>query len=351
MQLSRLSRILNYRDTTNYRHRYDSITTFVKKLCILEEAETGILLNPEEDIFENVLLPLLNAGDHLLLFSYSLAPYYGTLKEALEKRSIDHTIVASRNAIDWKGAIRPETTMVIVQSPTFPLLEIIQLREIAKLAKQHELIFVVENSIATPILQTPLSFGADIVLHCYSQWMNGNGQSIGSIVLGKKKWLQNMRQPSLSLSTRETNFSVEMLCDAIITAEVRIERQAATAAWLCRKLCHHLKIEQLRYPGLGSYSGHAIVKNQMQSGGFAFTLELNNGEEAAHLFLGTLQLAKQNNHFSNHSAVSHPYSTLPTALLNMKGLPRVSPSLITVTVGLETREDLLHDLLTALAVC
>ena len=226
MHLSKISRVISYQETNDDAGFLDNTTpdlkptTFLNKLCILEEAEGGCLVGAGEDAIETIVLAFLKPGDHLLFFSYSFANEFSLHADYLSGHEIKYTNVSSADIDEWEGSIRPSTKMILLQSPSFPLLEIIDLTVISRIAKNHGLLLVVDNSIASPVIQTPLTYGAQS-----TTWINGSNRYFSGTIVGKKKLIKTIQQSKKDEAHQNSVIDEEVLCDNINTAEVRIEKQ------------------------------------------------------------------------------------------------------------------------------
>ena len=209
-----------------------------------------------------------------------------------------------------------------------------------------------DNCFATPIAQRPIEYGADLVVHSATKWLDGQGRVLGGVVLGKKELIQQIYLFCRSTGPAMSPFNAWVLSKSLETLEVRMERHAANAAYLAEKLNDHPKISWLKYPFLPSHPQYAIAKKQMSDGGGIFCFELKGGIEAGRKFLdGLKMLSMTANLGDTRSIASHPASTTHAKLTEEERLKvNITPGLIRISVGLENREDILQDILQALDV-
>ena len=220
------------------------------------------------------------------------------------------------------------------------------------MAKKHNLIFNVDNCFATPIAQRPIEYGADLVIHSATKWLDGQGRVLGGVVLGNKELIQQIYLFCRSTGPALSPFNAWVLSKSLETLEVRMERHASNAAYLAEKLKDHPKISWLKYPFLPSHPQYAIAKKQMNNGGGIFCFELKGGIEAGSKFLDNLKmLSLTANLGDTRSIASHPASTTHAKLTEEERLKvNITPGLIRISVGLENRDDILQDILQALDV-
>jgi O-succinylhomoserine sulfhydrylase len=242
--------------------------------------------------------------------------------------------------------------MIYVESPTNPGLEILDLKAIAELAHQHNIIFNVDNCFATPVGQRPIELGADLVVHSATKWLDGQGRVLGGVVVGKKELIQEIYLFCRNTGPALSPFNAWVLSKSLETLDVRMERHAANALWVAEQLQQHAKIKFLKYPLLPSHPQFDIAKKQMLNGGGIFCFELKDGLEAGRKFLDNLKmLSLTANLGDTRSIASHPASTTHAKLTEAeRQAVSITPGLIRISVGLEHKEDILQDILQALDV-
>jgi O-succinylhomoserine sulfhydrylase len=218
------------------------------------------------------------------------------------------------------------------------------------LAKKHNLIFNVDNCFATPITQQPIDFGADLVVHSATKWIDGQGRVLGGVVVGKKELIHEIYLFCRSTGPALSPFNAWLLSKSMDTLEVRMERHASNALYLAEKLSDHPQISWLKYPFLPSHPQYAIAKKQMSNGGGIVCFELKGGLDGGRKFLDRLQmLSLTANLGDTRSIASHPASTTHGKLTEEERQEvNITPGLIRISVGLENKDDILQDILQAL---
>ena len=295
----------------------------------------------------------LKQGDHLLSFNAIFGSTHTVITKFLPRYGIEYSYINAHDPESWEAAIRPNTRMIFVETPTNPGLEIIDLEKIAAIAKKHDIILCVDNCFATPIGQRPIDFGADLVVHSATKWMDGQGRVLGGIVVGKSEIIYNIYLFCRSTGPAISPFNAWVLSKSIETLEVRMDRHAANALHIARSLENHPKIASLRYPWLESHPQHAIAKKQMKNGGGIVCFDLKGGLESGRNFLNNLKmLSLTANLGDTKSIASHPASTTHAKLSEKeRSAVNITPGLIRISVGLEHRDDILNDILQSLDKC
>ena len=237
-----------------------------------------------------------------------------------------------------------------METPTNPGFDFIDLAAVGTLAKKHNLIFNVDYCFATPITQQPIDFGADLVVHSATKWIDGQGRVLGGVVVGKKELIHEIYLFCRSTGPALSPFNAWLLSKSMDTLEVRMERHASNALYLAEKLSDHPQISWLKYPFLPSHPQYAIAKKQMSNGGGIVCFELKGGLDAGRKFLDRLQmLSLTANLGDTRSIASHPASTTHGKLTEAERQEvNITPGLIRISVGLENKDDILQDILQAL---
>jgi O-succinylhomoserine sulfhydrylase len=250
----------------------------------------------------------------------------------------------------WEKAIRPNTKMLFVETPTNPGLDIIDLATAGALCKKHNLLYNVDNCFATPIGQTPIEYGADLIVHSATKWLDGQGRVLGGAILGRKTLIHDVYLFCRSTGPALSPFNAWVLSRSLETLDVRMERHSSNALYLAKCLENHAAIASLRYPFLPSHPQYAIAQRQMRNGGGIVCFELKGGLEAGRRFLDNLKLLSLTANLGDtRSIASHPASTTHAKLTpEERAAVNITPGLIRISVGLEHRDDILKDILQAL---
>lgn len=337
-------------DNIYSRFSNPTVQEFTDRMCVLEGMESGFATSSGMSAVFASFLTFLKKGDHLLSCRSIFGSTHSIITKFLPKYGIDHSYVPAGDPGSWEAAIQPNTKMIFVETPTNPGLDIIDLETVGKLAKKHNLLFCVDNCFATPIGQLPVRFGADLVIHSATKWLDGQGRVLGGIVLGSKKLIHDIYLFCRSTGPAMSPFNAWVLSRSLETLEVRMERHVSNAFFLAQQLEKHPAISWLKYPFLESHPQYAIAKKQMLNGGGLFCFELKGGLAAGRKFLDNLKmLSLTANLGDTRSIASHPASTTHGKLSEAERLEvNITPGLIRISAGLEHREDILEDVVQAL---
>lgn len=339
-------------DNIYSRFSNPSVQEFIDKLVALEGAEAGYATASGMSAVFGSFMALLKQGDRLLSCNSIFGSTHTVISKYLPKYGIEYGYIdANASAEDWEAAITPNTKMIYLETPTNPGLEILDLEMIGKIAQKHNIILNVDNCFATPVNQTPIDFGADLVVHSATKWLDGQGRVLGGAVVGKKELIKEIYLFCRSTGPALSPFNAWVLSKSLETLDVRMERHAANALFLAKALENHPAIAQLKYPFLASHPHHGIAVKQMKNGGGIVCFELKGGIEAGRKFLDQLQmLSLTANLGDTRSIASHPASTTHAKLTEAeRQAVNITPGLIRISVGLENKEDILADILQALA--
>ncbi len=339
-------------DNIYSRFSNPGVKEFTDKMVALEGAEAGYSTASGMSAVSGSFMALLKQGDHLLACNSIFGSTHAVISKYLPKFGIEYSYVsANATAAEWQAAVRPNTKMIYIETPTNPGLEILDLKMIGKIAKENKLIFNVDNCFATPVNQKPIDFGADLVVHSATKWLDGQGRVLGGVVVGKKELIKEIYLFCRSTGPALSPFNAWVLSKSLETLDVRMERHASNALYIAQQLENHPAIKTLRYPFLPSHPHYNIAIQQMQNGGGIVCFELAGGIEAGRKFLDALKmLSLTANLGDTRSIASHPASTTHAKLTEAERMAvNITPGLIRISVGLEHKDDILKDILQALA--
>jgi O-succinylhomoserine sulfhydrylase len=327
-----------------------SVQEFTDRMCALEGAEAGFATASGMSAIVASFLSFLKKGDHLLSCSSIFGSTHTIITKYLPKFGIEYTYVPAGDQQAWEAAIRPNTKMIYLETPTNPGLELIDLEKAGDLARKYKLILNVDNFFATPIGQTPIQYGADLVVHSATKWLDGQGRVLGGVVVGKKELIHEVYLFCRSTGPSLSPFNAWVLSRSLETLDVRMERHSSNALYIAQNLEGHAAIASLKYPFLPSHPQHDIAKRQMHNGGGVISFDLKGGLETGKQFLNKLNmLSKTANLGDTRSIASHPASTTHAKLTpEERAAVGITPGLIRISVGLEHRDDILADILQAL---
>jgi len=338
-------------DNIYSRFSNPTVQEFIDRMCALEGAEDGFATASGMSAVVASFLSLLKKGDHFISCNAIFGSTHTIITKYLPRFGIEYTYVDAANPKGWEAAIRPNTKMIYLETPTNPGLDIIDLEAAGQLARRHNLILNVDNCFATPIGQTPIDYGADLVVHSATKWIDGQGRVLGGIVVGKKELIKEIFAFCRSTGPSLSPFNAWVLSRSLETLDVRMERHCSNALYIAQALEAHPKIASMRYPFLPSHPQYAIARQQMKNGGGIFCFELKGGLESGRQFLDRLKiLSLTANLGDTRSIASHPASTTHAKLTpEERQAVNISPGLIRISVGLEHRDDILQDILQAIA--
>jgi O-succinylhomoserine sulfhydrylase len=330
-----------------------TVQEFIDKVCALEGAEDGFAFSSGMSAVFGSFMTFLKSGDHILSCASVFGSTHTLLTKYLPKWGITHSYADVNKPETWEALIQPNTRMIYLETPTNPGLDVVDLEAIGKLAKKHNIILNVDNCFATPVLQRPIEFGADLVLHSATKWMDGQGRVLGGVVVGKKELIRELYLFCRNTGPSLSPFNAWVLSKSLETLDVRIQRHCDNAEALAKKLEGHPKLNGVKYPFLPSHPAYAIAKKQMSRGGGLLTFELKGGLESGRKFLNALQLLSLTSNLGDsRSIASHPASTTHSKLSPEEQLSvGITPGLIRISVGLEYIDDIANDILQALEQC
>lgn len=337
-------------DNIYSRFSNPNVQEFVDRMCALEGTEAGFATASGMSAIFASFMSFLKQGDHLLACRSIFGSTHTVITKYLPKYGIEHSYVDAADMDSWEAAIRPNTKMIYLETPTNPALEIIDLEAVRKLADKYGLLVNVDNCFATPVNQQPAVWGADLIIHSATKWLDGQGRVLGGIVLGKKELIKEVYLFCRSTGPSLSPFNAWILSKSLETLEVRMDRHASNALYLAEKLNGHAKLSWVKYPFLSNHPQYTIAKKQMQNGGGIVCFELSGGIDAGRTFLNSLKmLSLSANLGDTRSIASHPASTTHGKLSEPeRAAVGISAGLIRISVGLENREDILEDILQAL---
>jgi O-succinylhomoserine sulfhydrylase len=340
-------------DNIYSRFSNPNVQEFTSKLVALEGAQAGYATASGMSAVFASFMALLKAGDHLLCCRSIFGSTHTVISKYLPKYGIEYTYVDAGKPQTWQEAIRPNTRMLFLETPTNPGLDVIDLAFAGKLAAANNLLLNVDNCFATPVAQQPVRYGAHIVTHSATKWIDGQGRVLGGAVVGRADLIHEIYLFCRSTGPALAPFNAWVLSKSLETLDVRMERHAANALFLAQALEGNDKISWLKYPHLPSHPQYQTAKSQMSNGGGIICFELKGGLQAGRHFLNNLKmLSLTANLGDTRSIASHPASTTHAKLSEEeRAAVNISPGLIRISAGLEHREDILNDILQAIAAC
>jgi O-succinylhomoserine sulfhydrylase len=327
-----------------------NVDEFIKKMCALEGAEAGFATASGMAAVFASMFALLKQGDHLICCSSVFGSTHTMVTKFLPRYGIEATLVPANDDEAWEKAVKPNSKMVFIETPTNPQLEIIDLEWAGKFSKRHNLIFNVDNCFATPLLQRPADYGADLIVHSATKWIDGQGRVLGGVIVGRKDLIHDIYLFSRNTGPSLSAFNAWILSKSLETLDVRLQRHCENAIKVAEALKQHKNVESVKYPFLENHPQYAIAKKQMKAGGGIVCFEIKGGIETGRNFLNKLKLLSMTANLGDtRSIASHPASTTHSKLTEQERLNvGITPGLIRVSVGLEYADDIINDLKQAL---
>lgn len=330
-----------------------TVDEFINKIAALEGAEDGVATGTGMAAVFSTFMTFLSKGDHIISASAVFGSTHTILTKYLPKWGFESSYFDMNAPETIEALIKSNTKLLYVETPSNPGLDIIDLEYVAAICKKHNILFVVDNCFATPAVQQPIKFGADLVLHSATKFIDGQGRVLGGVVVGKKELIHDLylfvRNTGPSLSP----FNAWVLTKSLETLFIRMEKHADNALQLAKKLETNPKLNWVKYPFLPSHPQHVIALKQMSNGGGIVTFELKGGIESGRKFLNALEmLSMTNNLGDSRSIASHPASTTHSKLsVEEKKAVGITDGLVRISVGLEHISDIITDIEQALEKC
>src|SRR4029078_1476263 len=262
-----------------------NVQEFVDRVCLLEGAEAGYATASGMSAVFGSFMALMKQGDHLLSCSSIFGSTHTLITKFLPKYGIGYSYVPANKPEEWEAAIRPNTKMIYLETPTNPGLDIIDLEFVSALAKKHGLILNVDNCFATPVNQRPIDFGAHLVLHSATKWIDGQGRVLGGVIVGDKKLIHEIYLFCRNTGPALSPFNAWVLTKSLETLDVRMERHSKNALQIATALEKHPKISWLKYPFLERHPQQSIAGRQIKNRGGIVCFELKGGLESGKKFL------------------------------------------------------------------
>lgn len=332
----------------NIYSRYSNPNTneFVEKLCLMEGTEDGIATASGMAAMYSSMAALLSSGDHVLASRSVFGSTHQILNLIFPRFGISYTYADINSPQEWESKIQPNTKMIFVETPSNPALDILDLEWLGKLAKKHNLILNVDNCFATPYLQNPAKWGAHIVTHSATKFIDGQGRVIGGAVLGTKELIKEIRFFARHTGPSMSPFNAWLLSKSLETLAVRMDKHCANALELAQWLEKSSGVERVKYPFLPSHPNHALAKKQMKHGGGVVTFEIKGGIESGRKFLNALRMISHSPNLGDTRSIAiHPASTTHSKLTDAeRAAVGITPGLIRISVGLEAVEDVIADI-------
>ncbi|NQY29528.1 MAG: aminotransferase class I/II-fold pyridoxal phosphate-dependent enzyme [Flavobacteriaceae bacterium] len=325
-------------------------TEFVDKVVAMEGAEAGYAFATGMAAIFSTFGALLEAGDHIVSARSVFGSTHTLFTKYLPKWNITTSYFDINKPETIEALITPNTKILYAESPTNPAIDIIDLELLGSLAKKHNILLVIDNCFATPYLQNPIKFGADLVLHSATKLMDGQGRVLGGVTVGRADLIREIYLFSRNTGPAMSPFNAWVLSKSLETLAIRVDRHCENALKVAEFLDNHKQVNWVKYPFLKSHPQYEVAKKQMKLGGNIVAFEVNGGIEAGRQFLNNIKLCSLSANLGDtRTIVTHPASTTHSKLTVSDRLEvSITDGLVRISVGLENVDDIISDLKQAL---
>lgn len=323
-----------------------TVTMFEQRLAALEGAEQCIATASGMSAILACVMGLLQSGDHIVAARGMFGATINLFNNVIGKFGVTTSYVSATDVAEWQAAVRPNTKLLFLETPSNPLTEISDIAAIAKIAKRHGILLAVDNCFCTPILQRPLELGADIVIHSATKYIDGQGRALGGAVLGSKKNLEGIYSFLRTAGPTMSAFNAWIFLKGLETLNVRMQAHCANALALASWLETQAKVQRVFYPGLISHPQHQLALSQQQNGGGIVSFEVKGGKAAAWRVIDSTQLLSITANLGDtKTTITHPATTTHARIApEARAAAGITDGLIRIAVGLEAVVDIQNDL-------
>lgn len=319
---------------------------FIEKLCLLEGLDRGMAMATGMSAMFTSIISFLSQGDHIVAARSLFGSTHQILTKILPKWGISHTYVDTLQDEEWEKAIRPNTKMFFFETPSNPALDLIDLEKVCQLGNAHGIIVNVDNCFATPYLQNPADWGADVVTHSATKFIDGQGRVLGGAILTTEALFPEVKFMARHSGPAMSPFNGWILSKSLETLAVRMDKHCENALKVAEYLETHPAIARVKYPHLPSHPQFELAKKQMKLGGGVVSFELKDGLDGGRNFLNGLNMISLSANLGDtRSIATHPASTTHSKLSEEERLAvGITQGLVRVSVGLENVTDILEDI-------
>jgi O-succinylhomoserine sulfhydrylase len=330
-----------------------TVSVFQERLAALEGAEDCIATASGMSAIMALCLAHLKAGDHIVASNGLFGATLQLFGNILSRCGIATTVVSQIDPNAWEAAIRPETRLFFLETPSNPLTQVADIRLLSEIAHRRDILVAVDNCFCTPILQNPLKLGADLVMHSATKYLDGQGRVLGGAVCGPGKLTEEVFKYLRTAGPSLSPFNAWVLLKGLETLKLRIEAQSANALALATWLEAHPRVARVHYPGLASHPQHQLALKQQKSGGAIVSFEVKGGQAEAWKVVDACQLLSITGNLGDvKTTITHPATTTHGRLTpEARAAAGLSDNLIRVAVGLEAQADIQADLERGLSAC
>lgn len=323
-----------------------TVTMFEKRLAALEGAERAVATGSGMGAILAVAMAYLKAGDHVICSRDVFGSTVGLFERYIAKFGVAVDFVDLTDLAAWKAALRPETKLLFIESPSNPLAVIADIPALAEIAHSNNALLAVDNTLCTPVLQKPLQLGADLVIYSATKYIDGQGRTLGGAVVGGHQLLEDVFGVVRTLGPSMSPFNAWVFLKGLETLRLRMNAHSQNAQALAEWLSAHDKVEQVYYAGLPTHVGHELAKKQQSGFGGIVSFEVKGGREAAWKVIDSTQFISITGNLGDaKSTITHPATTTHGKLSpEAKEAAGIREGLIRVSVGLEDIHDIIADL-------
>lgn len=322
----------------------------VEKVADMEGAEDGVSFATGMGAVFGTFAALLNSGDHIVSARAVFGSTHTLFTKFLPKWNIETSYFNVEEIDTIEELIQPNTKIIYAESPTNPGVAILDLAYLGEVAKKNNLILVIDNCFATPYLQQPIKFGADIVIHSATKLIDGQGRVLGGVTVGRKELIREIYLFARNTGSALSPFNAWVLSKSMETLPVRVDRHCQSALTIAEFLEDHPKVNWVKYPFLKSHPQYALAKKQMSQGGSIIAFEVKGGLPAGQRFFDSIKLLSLSSNLGDsRTIVTHPASTTHSKLsLKDREAVGITDGMVRLSIGLEHPEDIQNDLAQAL---
>lgn len=332
------------------RYSNPSVNELINKACALEGTEAGFATASGMAAVFASLAALVEAGDHIVATRALFGSTHQLLTNVLPKWGVTFTYVEPDQPESWAAAVQSNTKLFVTETPSNPGLKLVDLAAAGKLCKEHDLLFVVDNCFATPVLQRPADFGADLITHSATKWMDGQGRVLGGLLLGTQEVMDKVTTFCRHTGPAMSPFNAWVISKSLETLHLRMKAHCAAALEMAEWLGKQAAITQVHYPFLESHAQYDLARRQMTAGGGIVTFELAGGIAAAQRLLNGLEVCTRSSNLGDtRTILTHPATTTHSKLsTEERASVGITDGLVRMSVGLEAVVDIQEDLLRGL---
>jgi O-succinylhomoserine sulfhydrylase len=325
---------------------------FVNKIVVMEGAEAGYAFATGMSAIFSTFAALLDAGDHIVSCRSVFGSTHSMFHKYLPKWNIETSYFKVNEVHLLESLIQENTKILYIETPTNPGVDILDLELIGNIAKKHQLIFIVDNCFATPYIQQPIKFGADLVIHSATKLIDGQGRVLGGITVGNKDLMREIYLFARNTGPAMSPFNAWVLSKSLETLAVRVDRHCENALKVAQFLEEHENITYVKYPFLPTHPQYEVAKRQMKLGGAIVAFEIKGGIAAGRSFLDNIKMCSLSANLGDtRTIVTHPSSTTHGRLSEEDRLEvGITDGLVRISVGIENVEDIIADIQQALGV-